>query len=109
VQRESTRRRTPYAGNGHGRHRPRSSDGAAGGNASPRKKRSEYSQIGDHESYSQTDGEIGIGSTVIHATFGRGKLLSVQGSGEMARAVVLFDSVGKKTLVLKYAGLKPAS
>ncbi|MBN1447874.1 MAG: UvrD-helicase domain-containing protein [Bacteroidetes bacterium] len=109
VQRESTRRRAPYAGNGHGRHRPRGSAGAAGSDAAPRKKRSEYSQIGDHDSYSQTDGEIGIGSDVIHATFGRGKLLSVQGSGEMARAVVLFDSVGKKTLVLKYAGLKSAS
>ncbi len=106
VQRDSTRRRAPFAGNGHGRRRPQSSGAAK--TAKPRRKRSEYSQVTDTESYSQTDGEIGIGSYVIHATFGRGKLLSVDGSGDMARAVVLFDSVGKKTLILKYAGLKPA-
>ena len=106
VQRDSTRRRAPFAGNGHGRRRPQGS--GASGTAKPRRKRSEYNQVADTESYSQTDGEIGIGSYVIHATFGRGKLLSVDGSGEMARAVVLFDSVGKKTLILKYAALKPA-
>lgn len=106
VQRESTRRRAPLAG--HGR-----SGGAMQRERrerTPRKKpqRSEYSQMGGGESYSQMDGDIGVGSYVIHATFGRGKLMSVQGTGDMARGVVLFDSVGKKTLVLKFAGLRPA-
>ncbi len=105
VQRDSTRRRsaptgTTFSGNG------RSNAAAQRRKTAP--QRSEYSQLGGGESYSQVDGDITIGSTVIHATFGRGKLLSIQGAGDMARGVVLFDSVGKKTLVLKFAGLKPA-
>ena len=110
VQRESTRRRAPVAGNGMGRmqHRPRRGNAGGVPDNKPRPKRSEYSQVQGGESYSQMDGEIGPGSYVLHATFGRGKLLSVQGSGDMARGVVLFDSVGKKTLVLKFAGLRPA-
>ena len=111
VQRDSTRRRPavsggyngPVGANGYAKRRPSAN--------TPRKKtaseRSEYSQMGGGESYSQVDGDIAIGSVVLHATFGRGKLLSVQGAGDMARGVVLFDSVGKKTLVLKFAGLKP--
>jgi DNA helicase-2/ATP-dependent DNA helicase PcrA len=108
VQRESTRRRAPFAGNGMGRAPQRHRRGGGVPDNKPRPKRSEYSQVGGDESYSQLDGEISIGSYVIHATFGRGKLMSVQGTGDMARGVVLFDSVGKKTLVLKFAGLRPA-
>lgn len=95
VQRDSTRRRatTPQAGNGAHRR-------------SAKAKQSEYSQEHGHDSYSQTDSELHVGSTVMHATFGRGKLLGIQGSGDMARVMVLFDSVGKKTLILKFAGLK---
>lgn len=111
VQRESTRRRAPYAGNGLGSSHRGGQRGRRGTGVpanKPRPKRNEYSQLGSADSYSQMDGEISIGSYVIHATFGRGKLLSIQGTGDMARGVVLFDSVGKKTLVLKFAGLKPA-
>lgn len=64
----------------------------------------EYSQIVD-ESYSQI-AQIKKGSTVIHATFGRGIVISLAGQGDTARAEVKFESVGKKTLVLKFAGLK---
>jgi DNA helicase-2/ATP-dependent DNA helicase PcrA len=106
VQRESTRRRAPVAGNGRGSGAARRERGTQRGATKP--KRSEYNQVSSSETYSQMDGEIGIGSYVIHATFGRGKLLTIQGTGDMARGVVLFDSVGKKTLVLKFAGLCPA-
>ncbi len=95
VQRESTRRRAAA---------PASSNG--GYKRSTKPKQSEYSQDGGHDSYSQVDSELHVGSMVTHATFGRGKLLGVQGSGDMARVMVLFDSVGKKTLILKFAGLK---
>jgi DNA helicase-2/ATP-dependent DNA helicase PcrA len=109
VQRESTRRRAPVAGNGLGSaQRSRARGGGKAAGSKPRPKGSEYSQISGGESYSQMEGDIDIGSYVIHATFGRGQLLSVQGTGDMARCVVLFDAVGKKTLVLKFAGLKPA-
>jgi DNA helicase-2/ATP-dependent DNA helicase PcrA len=111
MQRDTTRRRSATGGTAFG--------GSSFGNngraakSPPRRsntpKTSEYSQLGDGESYSQVDGDtIDIGSTVMHATFGRGKLMSIQGTGDSARGVVLFDSVGKKTLVLKFAGLKPA-
>jgi len=119
VQRDSTRRRpavsgafsgTSTGGNGKAQgaraHHARAQH--APGHGAKKPKHSEYSQLAGGESYSQVDGEIAIGATVIHATFGRGKLLSVSGAGDMARGVVLFDSVGRKTLVLKYAGLKPA-
>jgi DNA helicase-2/ATP-dependent DNA helicase PcrA len=98
VQRESTRRRTHAAshrGNGQKKQRTRRQAG------------SEYSQLTE-ESYSQIEQCIETGSRVVHATFGRGKIMSIQGNGDMARAVVLFESVGRKTLILKYAGLKPA-
>jgi DNA helicase-2/ATP-dependent DNA helicase PcrA len=109
VQRDSTRRRPAVSGAFSGASS--GGNGKAQGASTHRAKKpkhSEYSQLAGGESYSQVDGEIAIGATVIHATFGRGKLLSVSGAGDMARGVVLFDSVGKKTLVLKYAGLKPA-
>ncbi len=109
VQRDSTRRRNVSGGSTFG-SRGFGGNGRSSAPAAKRKTapRSEYSQMGGGESYSQVEGDIGIGSTVMHATFGRGKLLSIQGAGDMARGVVLFDSVGKKTLVLKFAGLKPA-
>ncbi|MBL0176427.1 MAG: UvrD-helicase domain-containing protein [Ignavibacteria bacterium] len=66
---------------------------------------SEYSQLSE-ESYGQDDDGVRIGAMVTHATFGRGKILDLHGTGDMARTVVLFESVGKKTLVLKFAGLK---
>ncbi|MBI5646252.1 MAG: UvrD-helicase domain-containing protein [Ignavibacteriae bacterium] len=77
--------------------------------AAPKKRTttSEYSQAGG-ESYSQTDESFVIGTIVLHATFGRGRIMDLQGSGDMARALVHFESVGRKTLVLKFAGLTRA-
>jgi DNA helicase II / ATP-dependent DNA helicase PcrA len=95
VQRDSTRRRATNTHASNGGHK-----------RNTRPKQSEYSQDHGNDSYSQTDSELHVGSTVVHATFGRGKLLGIQGSGDMARVMVLFDSVGKKTLILKFAGLK---
>ena len=104
VRRESTRRMR--SATSHSATSRRSgSDGRARKPA--KRKTSEYNQIVD-ETYSQLGDEIGVGSDVMHATFGRGRILGLQGNGEMIRAVVLFESVGKKTLVLKFAGLKPA-
>ncbi len=64
----------------------------------------EYSQVVE-ESYSQIE-EIRKGSTVLHAAFGRGVVLTISGDGEMRRAEVRFETVGRKTLVLKFAGLQ---
>jgi DNA helicase II / ATP-dependent DNA helicase PcrA len=102
VHRDSTRRRQPaqtpslFGGGAARKHTPRAGKAA-----------NEYSQLSD-ESYSQVEPEFGPGTVVFHATFGRGTILSIAGSGDSAKASVVFDSVGKKTLVLKYAGLKPS-
>ena len=45
------------------------------------------------------------GVRVYHSKFGFGLVDSVEGVGPDARAVVLFDTVGSKTLVLKFAKL----
>jgi len=45
------------------------------------------------------------GVRVYHSKFGFGRVDSVSGVGPDARAVVLFDTVGSKTLVLKFAKL----
>ena len=77
-------------------------------NGTPRKraKRSEYSQEST-SSFAQEEMTIKIGAMVRHQTFGRGKVVSVQGAGERAKIAVHFESVGRKTLVLKFAGLQP--
>ena len=52
-----------------------------------------------------TESDIFPGVRVYHTKFGFGRVDSVTGSGPDARAVVLFDTVGSKTLVLKFAKL----
>ncbi len=42
---------------------------------------------------------------VVHELFGEGTIISLSGSGADARAVVSFDNVGQKNLLLKYAKL----
>jgi DNA helicase-2/ATP-dependent DNA helicase PcrA len=46
------------------------------------------------------------GDNVQHATYGRGKVMSLAGYGEDVRATVRFATVGIKALVLKFARLK---
>jgi DNA helicase-2/ATP-dependent DNA helicase PcrA len=49
--------------------------------------------------------EIQPGVRVYHAKFGFGRIDSVSGDGPDTRAVVIFETVGSKTLVLKFAKL----
>ena len=49
---------------------------------------------------------IQVGMTVQHAKFGNGKVLSCEGSGNDRKAVVFFDGIGQKTLLLAFAKLK---
>lgn len=56
--------------------------------------------------YDEGHGEIVPGVRVEHQQFGEGKVLSTEGSGQNAKAVVFFRSVGQKKLVLKYARLQ---
>ena len=61
----------------------------------------------DYESESQVQFEIKRGSIVQHEMFGRGRVAEVQGRGDAQKVVVQFDRVGIKSLVVKYANLRP--
>ncbi len=50
---------------------------------------------------------ISKGRLVRHPKFGAGKVLKISYDGMRTRAVVQFSNIGKKTLILEYAGLKP--
>ncbi len=50
--------------------------------------------------------KIKAGMTVEHATFGRGLVQSVEGAGPNKKASVLFESVGLKQLLLRFAKLR---
>ncbi len=47
-----------------------------------------------------------VGSMVQHDRFGVGQVLSTEGAGENAKAVIRFKNAGEKTLLLKFAKLK---
>ena len=46
------------------------------------------------------------GERVSHPTFGSGSIMEVSGFGRDTRVTVHFDSVGRKKLVIRYAGLE---
>jgi DNA helicase-2/ATP-dependent DNA helicase PcrA len=59
-----------------------------------------------YEHESQDSAHVRVGARVIHETFGQGRIVAIAGRGDDARAVVEFDSVGRKQLLLKYAHLR---
>jgi DNA helicase-2/ATP-dependent DNA helicase PcrA len=48
---------------------------------------------------------LAAGEDVIHASWGRGRVITVSGEGDKARAEVDFPKLGRKTLLLRYAPL----
>lgn len=48
------------------------------------------------------------GSVVFHNNFGKGKVLELTGRGDTKKAQILFDKVGVKNVILKYANLRLA-
>lgn len=50
--------------------------------------------------------EINIGAKVEHQRFGKGTVLNLEGYGENAKAIIKFEQLGTKTLLLKFAKLK---
>ena len=59
-----------------------------------------------HSSASRPTTSLNIGDVVRHERFGMGTVRSVDGSGNGAKAVVDFQGVGQKTLLLSFAKLK---
>jgi DNA helicase-2/ATP-dependent DNA helicase PcrA len=60
------------------------------------------------ESQDDEEDELGyrVGDIVLHAKWGRGKIVNVDGSGMNARVTVNFNRSGKKVLMTEYANLK---
>ena len=48
---------------------------------------------------------IQVGMNVEHGKFGRGKVMTVEGEGDSRKAIVFFEGVGQKQLLLKFAKL----
>ena len=51
------------------------------------------------------DAVVAVGDTVMHAKFGKGKVVELEGSAPNEKATVFFPSVGQKQLLLKFAKL----
>lgn len=62
---------------------------------------------GDYNEYDQTDdGTLKIGDKVVHPFFGIGRVEHIDGSGNYTQALVNFETVGRKRLMLQYAKLR---
>jgi DNA helicase-2/ATP-dependent DNA helicase PcrA len=59
-----------------------------------------------YEDETQEIPSVNIGTLVVHDTFGRGRIVGLDGRGERMRAIVDFEVVGRKQLMLKFAHLR---
>ena len=57
-------------------------------------------------SSSSSSSNLQPGSRIEHERFGQGSVVRIEGDGENAKAVIRFDNVGEKTLLLKFARIK---
>lgn len=82
--------------------RPRNSAGV------PLRPRSAPAAVSVPDSASQATpvDDILPGQTVLHPRFGQGRVISLEGAADKAMAMVLFENVGMKKLLLRYAKLK---
>ncbi|WP_417588979.1 ATP-dependent helicase [Owenweeksia hongkongensis] len=53
--------------------------------------------------------DINVGDRVKHQRFGHGKIKEMEGAGPNKKAVIQFDNVGEKKLLLKFAKLEKVS
>ena len=60
------------------------------------------SKIGSENSKNQL---LQAGMRVNHDRFGQGKILRIEGLSDNKKALIFFDGVGQKTLLLKFAKL----
>ncbi len=56
--------------------------------------------------YDEGEASVRTGARVMHPHFGEGKVIAVEGAGDMAKATVFFPTAGQKKLVLKFARLQ---
>jgi DNA helicase-2/ATP-dependent DNA helicase PcrA len=68
---------------------------------------SHFADIDPRVDYSSDEEKMLVAGTLVeHESFGKGKVVHVNGKGDTMKAVVDFESVGRKNLMVKYARLK---
>lgn len=65
-------------------------------------------EMPSYEHESQEVWQLKRGAIVYHESFGKGRILDVNGKGESQKVVVQFEQYGTKQLFVKYAHLRPA-
>jgi len=76
---------------------------------SRRKRKSyydEFYQAGFDEDFNQERRSLRVGSRVVHELFGQGKILAINGQGDMQKVSVDFEEHGTKHLLVKFANLR---
>lgn len=60
----------------------------------------------DYERESQEVPQLRLGSRVVHESFGKGRIVAIDGKGERMRVLVDFEQEGRKQLMVKFANLR---
>ena len=68
----------------------------------PHLRKVEKSESARSEQVTSLNG-LTVGDQVRHDRFGKGVIISLEGSGGNAKAIIEFEHLGQKTLILKYA------
>jgi len=66
----------------------------------------EEDALGAFEPSEGSGAGLTVGELVQHPHFGRGRIEALAGAGINARATVVFNSAGRKQLLLQYASLE---
>lgn len=80
----------------------------AGNKKSGRRRKDSFNEY-YQESYDDFDQErrsLRVGSRVTHAVFGMGKIMAINGTGDMQKVTIAFEDHGVKQLLSKFANLK---
>ncbi|GBU22711.1 hypothetical protein R80B4_02623 [Fibrobacteres bacterium R8-0-B4] len=73
----------------------------------PSSSRSSGSSASEYNEFSQeAEPQYRMGQTVVHKTFGRGKIISVSGIGPDTKLTVLFSDGVRRKLLAKFANLE---
>ena len=80
------------------------------GRRAGRKRKSYYDELyqESYDDYNQEERSFRVGSRVTHELFGNGKILAINGNGDMQKISVSFEKTGIKQLLAKFANLKMA-